>query len=334
MPAGRCTFRTSAHKVARSDTPVHNFRASHRLSAMLRFKTVSSVEAAPIHIKRSLNHLDAETSVEAAARKILDCHGYGFQYATLKVLSDSPSSRVPWKPVAAELAVEVRNRDTRIDLLFEHLRRPMFMVCECKRANPAISDWCFARASWPGYEKHGRVTRMAVVRRCSDGRAYVESEELLDTENAFQIAFEVRTGGKGDQHGSGRGEIEDAATQVCRGVNGLAHFLGESNDYLPSGHRMSLVPAIFTTAKLLVTDLDVGNADARTGKLEVGAVKLREVDWLWLDYPQSRGVQHGLLHPPGVITVTEAFYRETFRRIAVVSVAGVEKFMASQLWSP
>lgn len=176
------------------------------------------------------------------------------------------------------------------------------------------------------------MTHMPVVCRAADGQTSMELQEFLHTDKSFQVALEVRTGEKGDDKGTGRGEIEDAATQVCRGLNGLAEFLGEREDLLARGRSLALVPAIFTTAKLWVSPTNAGTADVLTGKLPASELRLEQIDWLWLDYSQSRGVQHSISHGSAPTRLTDVFYREMARRIAIVNAGSIEQFMRSMLW--
>ena len=88
--------------------------------------------------------LDALT---AGFRKALNRHGYTFQYLVLgEAQAQCEKGDSVWQFVAAEFPVETTSGGTRIDLILRHRRRPHLMVIECKRANPAIANWCFAKA--------------------------------------------------------------------------------------------------------------------------------------------------------------------------------------------
>ncbi len=276
--------------------------------------------------------VESENPVEAGFRKALDRHGYGFQYAVLGHLQDAARRGSSWTPAAPEFPVEVRGRDTRVDFILQHRRLSMFMVCECKRANPATANWCFARAEWPEGDRDWAVTMMPVVKRNPEGRTFAALRGFMHTDRAFQIALEVRTGERGSETGSGRGEIEEAATQVCRGLNGLAQFFEERTDILPKGQTATLVPVIFTTATLWTSPIDVGAADLLTGNLYTKQLELKQLGWLWLDYPQSRGIQHSIVHQSVQPGLTDIFYAEGVRRIAVINASGIEEFMSLQQW--
>src|SRR5437016_2231746 len=91
----------------------------------------------------------------------LNRHGYGFQYSVLKLASELyKQNQSAWFFEVAEFPVEVQQAGTRIDFILRRSNRfvgglPLFMLAECKRANPALSNWCFARA--PFTRKGGMV---------------------------------------------------------------------------------------------------------------------------------------------------------------------------------
>ena len=115
---------------------------------------------------------DTTALVEKGFAEILNRHGYGFQYAVLKqahILADSRDSS--WRFIASEFPVRVQGFDTRIDFILKRATdnifdQHFFLIAECKRANPAYSNWCFARAPYihnARWGNHG--TRRA---RCFD----------------------------------------------------------------------------------------------------------------------------------------------------------------------
>jgi hypothetical protein len=281
--------------------------------------------------------------VEAGFRKSLDGHGYSFQNAVVRIAESLLQTGSLWRPLVPEFGVEVRGRDTRIDFILQRNNEPQFLICECKRANPATANWCFARACGSQWSQFAGVSTAEVIRRLPGGLASASLRELLSTDKAYQIALEVRTHEGGDQHGrQGRGEIEDAATQVCRGLNGFVEFLVTRLDLLPVGAHAVLVPVIFTTAQLWTSEIDLGTADIETGRLPAGKLGLQQRDWVWLDYPQSTGLKHSVRHEPVPLTphqsgpqpLARIFYAELMRKVAVVSPSGLTPFLTSALWGP
>jgi hypothetical protein len=170
------------------------------------------------------------------------------------------------------------------------------------------------------------------ITRAEAGAVSARLRELLSSDNAYQIALDVRTTEQGDTAGTGRGSIEEAAGQVCRGLNGFAQFLAARPSLLRAGSTATLIPVIFTTASLWASAADIGVADLSTGKLPVGELKLESREWLWLDYPQSAGLQHEIRPHAEAESLRDVFFGEALRRIAVVSPAGIRPFLKSQLW--
>ena len=79
--------------------------------------------------------------------KVLNRHGYGFQYRVLKEaerLANEGKSR--WGYSTFEFPVDVQGAGTRVDFILKNYVKYIYMIAECKRANPALSNWCFAKA--------------------------------------------------------------------------------------------------------------------------------------------------------------------------------------------
>ncbi len=79
-------------------------------------------------------------------RKVLDSHGYGFQYSVLKRCLESRPT--VWRVAATEFPVQLNTTDTHIDFVLGY--RSHLIVAECKRVNPAKSRWGFARSNLVG----------------------------------------------------------------------------------------------------------------------------------------------------------------------------------------
>src|SRR5437867_2805939 len=75
--------------------------------------------------------------------------GYAFQFAVLekaKQLLASGDSSFGFE--VSEFPVQIRGAHTRIDFVLLKRDGKLRLVSECKRANPALSNWCFARAPY------------------------------------------------------------------------------------------------------------------------------------------------------------------------------------------
>ena len=282
--------------------------------------------------------------VSEGLRKVVDSHGYGFHYAVIKMADRLFPGKSPWIFKAAEIPVSVRGQDTRIDFMLRHRSMPIYLICECKRANPALNYWCFLRVP---YVKRNYVAKELIT----EGIKYdpeVASERRIITgpklsgnsDFVYGLAFGMKSEEKGDEKGSGRGEIEKAATQVMRGLNGFVEFFSDHSEVLengPSGKLALLVPVIFTTAQIFVSEIDVSAADVKTGKLAVGEIGLTDRPWLWYRYHQSPGIRHTLTVRRDLfsakdhtdVDVGNVVNEEFARTIAVVNSTGIENFLTS-----
>jgi hypothetical protein len=235
-----------------------------------------------------------EDVIGAGFKNVLDSHGYSFQEAVVRAISQvgSPSAWTPWVP---EFPVQIHGHSTRIDLVLTNRTNRIYLVCECKRANPAIANWCFARSSYHANVGLSQQSYLEVLQRQHGGAIACTIRELLHSSRLYQIAVEVKGQiRKGDKFGQGRGQIEDAATQVCRGLNGLIQACYTKGLPRLGVDTWSFLPVIITTANLWATDTDLSLASIETGKLEEASVAVRSIPWLWYQYPQSPGLKHSV----------------------------------------
>jgi len=88
---------------------------------------------------------------------------------------------------------------------------------------------------------------------------------------------------------SGRSAINGAVTQVLRGTSGLINALSRSQF---AGKTLTFVPAIFTTADLYVTDVDLSSAELTSGELR--EVHSSVEPWIWFNHNRSPKLRHDL----------------------------------------
>lgn len=173
----------------------------------------------------------------------LDKHAYSFQDAIAKAATQVKSVAC-WSPWIPELPVEVQGAHTRIDFVFTNASGSVYLVYECKRSNQAFSNWCFAQ-TW--FNPNNSLFRKAYAESITDiGEGVLRSQikELAPTENLYQIAVEVKSEQKGDSDSDGRGQIEKAATQVCRHLNGLVDFFYKHTVLMRGRRQAAFVPVV------------------------------------------------------------------------------------------
>lgn len=275
------------------------------------------------------------TRVATAFNKVLNTHGYGFHYSMLEKLNELyDKSRSLWYFEAAEFPVEVNGHGTRVDLILRRTASggfrgttPFFLLAECKRVNPALGNWCFIKA--PYTHRNTTVEPYTLERATTDdaGRLSSYAKSRMFIENAYHIAVEVRTEEKGDQAGSGRGAIEDAATQICRGLNGFVSFLATHTRVLGDYKMADFLPVIFTTANIWASDGNLGKADLQSGNVDLSLAGFKRQDWIILQYHMSPGLRHSL----GVSTQShdlgDILEQEYIRSIPIVTPNGLESFL-------
>lgn len=198
-----------------------------------------------------------ESAIKNLLGQYLNENGYSFQYAVLKAIHDLYNEKKsPWLFEVAEFPVEVNGTPIHIDFILRQKETPFYLVAECKRANPALSNWCFVKAPYVSRRIHDGDER--IVREIVKANRITSLQWIGRTQDIYRLAFEVKSNAKGEGS-SGKGQINEALTQVLRGMNGLIKFavnvLGKGKEDLLKGYSCAaFMPVIFTTAKLWVTD--------------------------------------------------------------------------------
>ena len=271
--------------------------------------------------------------------KVLNSHGYNFQYRVLREAQAVAYRHTsPWGLLVHEFPVRVQGCDTRIDFVMKNFRRPLVMVAECKRANPSLADWCFAkvpkeltRSKRPGMfvETAAECAEMPPLR--------TQVWEIFSSDRVYHIALEVKSHAQGDPSGSGRGAVEEAAAQVCRGAGGLLAFF---SDNLPAFREvrdrsdfLGVLPVIFTTARLWISDIDPSSAELASGMIDPAGVSVKEIGWLFYQYHQSPGLMHDVPPESPAESIADALYSQYVRPVAIVSAAGIAEFLSLERWS-
>jgi hypothetical protein len=269
-----------------------------------------------------------ETNLRASFGKLLNRHGYGFQYSVLKVAQDLyVSGQTKWVFEASEFPVTVGGDDTRIDFILRLGSPSVYMVAECKRADPKFANWCFVRAPYVRRNRSAERFLLDSV-ECEPGMFLVDGEELdeLDASKAFHIGLPLKSRAGEGESPKGRNAIEEAAGQVCRGLNGLIELLWRRRPSLPKG-QTRLIPVIFTTAKLWSSKCDLSTANIEDGYIELSERELSPQDWLYYQYHMSPGLKHCAPLGRSPKQLAERLGYEFIRTIPVVTAGSVESFL-------
>jgi hypothetical protein len=276
----------------------------------------------------------------------LNEHGYGFQYAVLnKVKELHNQERSAFSVQASEFPVAVGPDDkhnTKIDFVGLRLAKLppgtdeqgapiIFLLAECKRANPAYSDWCFIRAPFTRNTglANSLVLEAGVINQYHPGLLTRAIQYPCQTTNFFHVGVAIKTDKKGNKHGDiGNDAIEGAASQSMRGLNGFVNFIKRKTSIIGHNQPYYLFPVIFTTAGLWTSDADLSKADLESGDIDPAVLgALRPCDWLFYEYNQSPTLKHSVPNVESQASVGECLQQDYVRTIAIVSWRNIEQFM-------
>jgi hypothetical protein len=180
-------------------------------------------------------------NLAGSLRKVLEYHGYGFQYAVLRsIIALGSDPQCQWEFQVSEFPVSVQGQNTRIDFVLKHKQWEKLLICECKRVNPAKSDWCFLKAANVHVEKSRFEVTAERVERHGPGDVKTYMDRIGRGE-VFDLGLELRTNERGDPQGRNHDTIEGATTQVLRGLNGMVEFLATHARYLRPNRRIHII---------------------------------------------------------------------------------------------
>ena len=209
----------------------------------------------------------------------------------------------------------------------------IFCWLSAKRANPSLSNWCFAKAPYVARNRMG-IEPYFIEEFYQDVNhqiGWTSTKIISNANNAFQIALEIKNvEGKGDSTGQGRGAIEEATAQVLRGMSGMMEFLSKNTQIIEPKRLARLVPVIFTTAELWSTDANISEAEIETGKMDITKSDFQKRDWLIYQYHQSPGLKHNLRLRETPNTFGDILNQEYIRSVFIVNTSGIEGFLG---WS-
>ncbi len=274
--------------------------------------------------------------VEESFTKVLNRNGYGFQFSVIKKIHElGKAAKSAWLFETIEFPVEVRGSGTRVDFVLRKSARrdkPFFLLAECKRANPGLSNWCFVRAPYVNRNQWGNSEPifMEHIQRNDDGSISAYAKKRSSVGHFYHIGLEVRSNLKGDPSGETGRSIEDAASQISRGLNGYIETISKNIQILRGHTHADFIPVIFTTAQLWGSEVNLSLADIKTGASDLSGVEFKKLPWLCYQYNLSPGIKHS--HSPfeQPAEISDLMDTEYVRTIPVVSPDGIEPFL---IWS-
>ncbi len=236
-----------------------------------------------------------------------------------------------WTPRVSEFPVSLDNQHSRTDFVIKHRAQPIYLVAECKRANPALAAWCFIQASYVPIHEWSTGANIEGLQQMivSGGRGVFSRLWHIGSapDDIYHLGLPFKTNALGDPCAQGREDIESAVGQLCRAVNGLINFFYHRQQLFNIEDGVAFLPVLFTTAKLYVTDFALGNADPQTGDLDLSQHPVQERQWLFYHYHQSQGLKHHVPTSGPSRTLEDVLYYDYVKTIAIVNIDGVEAFL-------
>jgi len=229
----------------------------------------------------------------------LNEQGFLFQEACAHCLKKTDTG---WEVKAFEYPVSLQGDDTRVDIvLFDRIspHPELWALIECKRADPEYVYWLFGSPGLP----FGDALCSALGFECphfrSDQPFHVR---LLVSPLHFGIItygvenwVEVKK--RSGKRASTPQSIENAFTQVLKGVGGFAQEHLDQRRKAQKNFRAFFIPIIVTTATLYVAHYKPEDVDLETGTIDREKVGLgpqgqppEEVEWVLVDYGAGESV--------------------------------------------
>ncbi len=270
-------------------------------------------------------------AVQAGLRKLLQVHGYGFQYALLKQAADAyEAGRSTWLFEVAEFPVASREVSTRVDFVLRRPRSRAFLVVECKRTDPRRSNWCFVSA--PYVRREGAPTQLIVehiretARETGVVKAYPAYADWHGT--AYHLGFEIRGAhGGNEETPTSRNAIDESATQVMRGIAGLTEVYARNAARVREGPPLLLMPVIVTTARLFSTPADLSQSGLSSSDMP-SVPELQPEEWVVYQFPLSPMLKHSVSHYSDDRELSGMLTMDHLRSILVVQANAFEKFLS------
>ena len=163
--------------------------------------------------------------------------------------------------------------------------------------------------------------------REEDGSLSTFAREIFTSPNVYHIGFEARSNAVGDKAGESGQAIENAATQISRGLNGFIETIIRNEKLTEDVSQVDILPVIFTTAQLYVSNVDLSLADLQTGNVNLESGDVTPVSWLYYQYSLSPGLKHSVQPKQKGYSLATLLQWEYIRTIPIVSWSGVEEFI-------
>lgn len=268
--------------------------------------------------------------LENSLSKVLNTHGYGFQSAIWQEIKLQRKYGSKWLFQASELPVKINDSETKIDIILRNQDTSHFIIGECKRVNPSMGNWCFIKTN--PYKRNVKDFHSLIdsLKFNSSIPVVPHLTSILTMSPIYDLGISIKTGQKGDNsRNSSSNEINDALSQVFKGVNGFIKFAKQHPKEIKLDSKVSaIIPVIFTTANLFTSDINLLESNLEKG--DVPKHTITPTDFILLRYP----VSESFLTQPSIITaksIGEVFDEIYMRTVIIVSTKGLSKLLVEEL---
>lgn len=293
-----------------------------------------------------VNPNNSDQNLERILFDGLNEHGFLFQEKCAEVLQHN-THKTKWRVHTTEYPVSIKDRDSRVDIILRDESgnsHQIYAIVECKRVDPTRGYWLFGnplgtysqpllinvceKETSPSGRHIGKHIRYAQLKLHFDDIAtYLIDNWWLEI---------VKKGGKQSYDATPK-PIEDAFTQVCIGVSGIAQEQETQWRKNPEKFSALFIPVVITTAPLYVATYDLKDVDLASGRIERDKVyfgprgqEAEKMEWILVDYGASRRISPELLyeHAP-ILGISPVHLEELHKRsIFVVNSEHIVKFFA------
>jgi hypothetical protein len=281
-----------------------------------------------------MSSLEENTELQSVVKNKLNQHGYAFAQAVFKIFKEQfTKQQSQWSFQTMEQPFEVKNNSGRIDIVLKDAKRDIYLVVECKRANPATKNWCFFRIPVMRFNRTNNPFIAQQIFLSVDqvnGPVSYRTDSVDLTyhtdKDTYHLGIETKTNEVGNSSGSTKSdEIEHDLSQVCKGMNGLVELIISKPSTYPSNRKITIIPLIITTANLFTSDANLENASILTGNYE-DDLNLTQAKWLYLQYPQTPGI----IHKYNILSnndLPSLYDSEFLRTVCIVNASHLSNFL-------
>lgn len=278
----------------------------------------------------------------------LNEQGYLLQEACVKAIEDN-KKYMGWKFQTQEYPVSLRDRDTRVDIVlhWEGSQRSdspdLYALLECKRAHPSYVCWLFGSPNLA--PDRGSCLALGFRKQFRSGTLSSELVPFIDKIEFSISTYRVTSWYEVSQTKAAKRErkdkistpqnIEDAFSQVLRGVGGFAQEQRKLRMDAKDESSAFFIPVVVTTAPIYVAgyrpeDIYLGSGTLAKNKVSLGEPPQQpdEEKYVLADYGAGESVSpEDIPYPARTIDPGKLLKEFKRRCIFIVNSKNVVEFL-------